>query len=184
MRLFLIPVAFTILLSGANARATVIVPLDFNELAASADAIVYARVIDVRAVPSDDRSRIESIVTAEAIGYMKGDLGRSIVFRVPGGQVGAYRTIMVGAPSFERGEEVVLFFRRLAGAALPGPALVGFNQGVFRVRSDERTGARVVLPAPALNAGQTVTLRRGSRGPMPLDAFAAQVKALLAGGAR
>lgn len=175
----------SILLSAiATVRATVIVPVDFNELTASAHAIVYARVTDVRAVVTDDRRRVESIVLAEAIGYMKGDLGRSITFRIPGGQVGAYRTIMVGAPTFERGEEVVLFFSQPGARAPSNPVLAGFSQGVFRVRVDERTGGRVVLPAPAVNMGQSVTIRRGSRAPVPLEAFAAQVKALVARGAR
>jgi hypothetical protein len=174
-----------LLAAAATARATVIVPVDFNELTAAAEAIVYARVTGVRAVLSDDRRRVESIVAAEAIGYMKGDLGRSFAFSVPGGQVGAYRTFMVGAPVFEPGEEVVLFFgRRPAAATTAQPFLVGFSQGVFRVRVDARTGGRVVVPPPALNTGQPARLRRGSRAPMPLDSFAAQVKVLVSGRTR
>lgn len=163
------------LLLGASARATVLVPIDLNELAVSAHAVVYARIAEVRAVVTDDRRRVESIVVAEAIGYMKGDWGRTIVFRVPGGQVGAYRTVMVGAPSFERGDEVVLFFGT-RGPSLP--YLVGFSQGVYRVRVDERTGVRMVVPPPAVNTGVTVALKRGTRDPMALDAFAEQVRAL------
>lgn len=182
MMRFLAPIGF-VLLSTVAAHATLIVPADLNELTASAHAVVYARVTEVRAVVSDDRRRVESIVVAEAIGYMKGDLGRTIVFRVPGGQVGAYRTIMVGAPSFERGEEVVLFVARRTPAP---PYLVGFSQGVYRVRADERTGARLVMPPPAVNGGQATPIRRGTRQPMPLDAFASQIRALVAsqGGAR
>jgi hypothetical protein len=171
------------LFSAAAARATVIVPADLNELTAAASAVVYARVTDVRGVMIDDRKRVESVVVAEAMGYLKGDLGRTIVFRVPGGQVGAYRTVMVGAPSFRRGEEVVLFFGRRGPAALP--YLIGFSQGVFRVRADERTGARLVLPPPAVNTGEAMTIRRGTRQPMTLEAFASHVRALAAkGGAR
>ena len=171
------------------ARATVIVPIDFNELAVTADAVVYARVTDVRSLVTDDRRRVESIVVLEAIGYMKGNLGRRIAFRVPGGQVGAYRTVMVGAPSFARGDEVVLFLasRRpgpIAGTRAPAPYIVGFGQGVYRVRVDERTGARVVVPPPAISGSETVRLARGTRSPMPLESFAAQVRALAAGSAR
>jgi hypothetical protein len=170
-----LPVLVLVLLSSTVSRATVIAPADLNELAASAHAIVYARVTDVRAVVTDDRRRVESVIVAEAVGYMKGDLGRTIVFKVPGGQVGAYRTIMVGAPSFERGDEVVLFLGT-RGPALPH--LVGFSQGVYRVRIDERTGTRVVIPPPAFATGQDVALKRGTRAPMPLDSFAARVRAL------
>lgn len=163
--------------SAVTLRATVIAPADLNELAVEAHAIVYARVIDVRAIESADRVRVESFITLEAIGYMKGSLGRTIVFRVPGGTVGAYRTMMIGAPSFQVGEELVLFFSTRPPAL---PYLVGFSQGVYRVRVDEATGARVVVPPPAVSTGTTVALTRGTRSPMPLDQFAAQVRAILA----
>lgn len=164
-----------VLLAIVAARATVIVPADLNELTASAEAVVYGRVVEVRALVSNDRRRVESLVVVEAIGYMKGDLGRTVAFRVPGGQVGAYRTVMVGAPSFERGDEAVLFFGR-RGPSLPH--LVGFSQGVYRVQIDERTGRRLVVPPPAISSGENVKIARGTRAPMPLDAFAAQVRAL------
>jgi len=169
-------VALLALASVATLRATVIVPADLNELAVSANAIVYARVTDVRALVSGDRLRVESLVTAEAIGYVKGNLGRTIVFRVPGGTVGAYKTMMIGVPSFETGEEVVLFFGTRAAEA--PPYLVGFSQGVYRVRLDEQTGVRVVVPPPAISTGANVPITRGTRAPMPLDEFARQVRAL------
>ncbi len=161
--------------SAATLGATVIVPADLNELTVAAHAVVYARVIDVRAIESDNRLRVESIVTAEAIGYIKGNLGRTIVFRIPGGTVGAYRTMMVGAPSFEVGDEVVLFFSTRPPAL---PYLVGFGQGVYRVTVDRRTGTRMVVPPPAISTGETMALRRGTRPPMSLEQFAEQVRAL------
>ena len=174
-------VAVLAALAAPAARATVLVPADLNELTSSALAIVHARIIDVRAVTTDDRRRVETVVVAESLGYLKGDIGRTITFRIPGGQVGAYRTVMVGAPSFSVGEETVLFF----GARGPAlPYLVGFSQGVFRVRQDERTGRRVVIPAPALSSGATVAMARGTRPPMAFETFAAQVRALVAGSAR
>lgn len=161
--------------SAVAARATVLVPADLTELTVAAQSIVYARIVDVRAIETDDRLRVESIVTAEAIGYMKGNLGRAITFRVPGGTVGAYRTMMVGAPSFEVGDEVVLFFATRPPAL---PYLVGFSQGVYRVRVDPASGARVVVPPPAFSSNETVTVTRGTRSPMPLDQFASQVRAI------
>lgn len=173
--------ALLVIACAASVRATVIFPADLNELAVAAKAIVYARITDVQPLVSDDRLRVESVVTAEAIGYVKGNMGRTINFRVPGGTVGAYRTIMVGAPSFQTGEEVILFFG--AGES-PGPHLLGFNQGVFRVRVDERTGVRIVIPAPAISTGVDAAVKRGTREPMPLDQFATQVRALIASAPR
>lgn len=169
------------LASVAPLRATVLVPADLNELAAGSQAIVYARITDVRPLESDDRLRVESVVTAEAIGYVKGNLGRTISFRVPGGTVGAYKTVMVGAPSFEAGEEVILFLGTRASAT---PFLFGFSQGVYRVRVDERTGLRMVTPAPAISTGTAAAIKRGMRPPVPLDEFAQKVRALVASAAR
>jgi hypothetical protein len=162
-------------------HATVIVPADLNELAFSASAVVYARVISVRALVSDDRLRVESLITAEAIGYVKGNLGRTISFRVPGGTVGAYKTVMIGAPSFQPGEEVILF---VATSAPAQPHLVGFSQGVYRVRADERTGVRMVIPAPAFSSETDAPLKRGTRSPMTLDEFAQRVREIVASGPR
>jgi hypothetical protein len=65
----------------------------------------------VRPEWSDDRTRIDTIVTLEAASYLKGGPGDAVTFRVPGGQIGRYRNVMVGAPEFRQGEEVVLFLR-------------------------------------------------------------------------
>lgn len=174
-------VASLVLVSVMPLRATVVVPADLNELAVSASAIVYARITDVRALVSDDRLRVESLVTAEAIGYVKGNLGRTISFQVPGGTVGAYKTTMIGAPSFQAGEEVILF---VGTGASVRPHLVGFSQGVYRVRVDERTGVRMVIPAPAFSTQTDTPLKRGTRPPMPLDEFAQRVREIVASGPR
>jgi hypothetical protein len=165
--------------SVGSLRATTLAPADLNELAVAASAIVYARITDAQAQASDDRLRVETLVTAEAIGYIKGNLGRTVAFRVPGGTIGAYKTIMVGAPSFTPGEEVILFI-----GTERTPHLVGFSQGVYRVRVDDRTGVRMVTPAPVFSAAENTTVKRGTRGPMPLDEFAQRVRQVVADGER
>ena len=168
----------------APLHATTIAPAYLNELAVSATTIVYARVTDTRALVSDDRLRVESLITAEAIGYLKGNMGRTIAFRVPGGTVGAYKTVMVGAPSFQAGEEVILFIATGGARTSPQPYLVGFSQGVYRVRVDDRTGIRMVVPAPAFSTETATTLKRGSRAPMALDEFTRRVREIVTTGSR
>lgn len=167
-------------------RATVILPADFREVVAGSQIIVYGRVADVRPEWSDDRSRIDTIVTVQAGSYLKGGPGETVTFRVPGGQIGRYKNVMVGAPEFSQGEEVILFL----SAAGPSIAHVfGLNQGVYRVRVDSRTGRRLVVP-PVLTASADAPQRviRGdqSRQPLPIDSFAASVRTAMArtGGAR
>lgn len=167
-------------------RATVLLPAEFREVVAGSQIIVYGRVADVRPEWSDDRRRIDTIVTLEAGTFLKGGPGEAVTFRVPGGQIGRYRNVMIGAPQFQEGEEVVLFL----SAAGPAVAHVfGLSQGVYRVRVDTRTGRRMVIP-PVLTASsdapQTIVRGDQSRQPLALDAFSASVRTAMAqtGGAR
>src|SRR5262245_13030502 len=124
----------------AAARATVLVPIEFRQLVTIASAIVHGRVVDVRADWVEGRRAFDTFLTIEADEYFKGGPGGTVLVRVPGGQIGRYRTIFVGAPEFQRGDEVVLFLR---GNLTRGAVIVGLSQGAFRVAPD-RTGRRVV----------------------------------------
>jgi len=160
--------------------ATVLLPGDLGEIARSATAIVRGTVVDVRSGWADGRRRVETVVTLRVGESLKGDMRGLVSVKVPGGVLGRYRSVTVGAPSFHQGEEVVLFL----GAEPPAlPYLIGLGQGVFRVRRDLRSGATLVTP-PALLADpvRTVRVTRGdvSRGPMTLPQFADTVRAALA----
>jgi hypothetical protein len=169
-----------LLLCAHELRATVLVPADFREIVAGSQIIVYGRVADVRPEWSDDHRRIDTIVTLAAGSYLKGGPGATVTFRVPGGQIGRYRNVMVGAPAFTAGEEAVLFL------SASGPSIAhvfGLSQGVFRVRVDTRTGRRLVIPPVLMSQGdgpQTVTRGDRARRQLALDAFADTVRAAMA----
>src|SRR5258708_4540898 len=122
-------------------QATVILPIEFRELVTAAPVIVHGQVVDVRADWVDGRRSVDTFVTVAAAEYLKGNLGESVTFRVPGGQLGRYRTVFVGAPEFKDGDEVVLFLNH-AGPSYP--YIIGLSQGAFRVVADARTGRRMV----------------------------------------
>jgi hypothetical protein len=171
---------FIFLCLAQNVGATVLLPAEFREVVAGSQIIVYGRVTDVRPAWSDDRTRIDTTVTLHVGTYLKGGPGDSVTFRVPGGQIGRYRNVMVGAPEFREGEEAVLFL------SAAGPAIAhvfGLNQGVYRVRVDARTGRRVVVP-PVLTASsdapQVVIRGDRARQPLALDSFAASVRTAMA----
>lgn len=170
-----------LLAAATSARATTIVPADLGELSRDAVAIARGRVADVRSQWTEDRGTVETIVTLEVEDYLKGSLGSMVRFRVPGGELGRYRTIVVGAPDFAVDQRVVVFL----GAHGPAvPHIVGFNQGVFRVvRAADASW--VVSPPPALAGAAAVRVVRGdpSRRPVPLADFEQQVRTL-AGAAR
>jgi hypothetical protein len=168
---------------ACTAQATVIVPADLGELSRDAIAIVRGRVAAVDTQYTEDRRAIETIVTLEVERYLKGALGQIVRFKVPGGELGRYRSIVVGAPEFAVDQRVVVFLGALGPSV---PHIVGFNQGVFRVvRAADNSGWLVTPPAALPAAGASVALVRGdvTRRPLPLADFEQRVGAL-AGGAR
>ena len=121
------------LLAAPAVTATVLVPAEFREVVTGSEVIAYGRVIEVRPEWAEGRRRIDSIVTFEVASYLKGGSERRVSFKVPGGQLGRYRSVMIGAPVFTPGDEAVLFLRIQPGAM---PHVFGLNQGVYRVRLD------------------------------------------------
>jgi hypothetical protein len=165
--------------SISTLRATTLLPAEFREIVGGSQIIAYGRVLEAVSELSDDRKRIETIVTFEVGTYLKGGPGETLTFRVAGGQVGRFRSVMVGAPVFETGDEAVLFLTQRQDGT---PRVFGLNQGVFRVQREERTQRRLVLP-PLLARGEAPELVvRGSAGrqAMPLETFGAQVTSILA----
>src|SRR3954468_3963799 len=169
--------------SGVSSRATVLIPADLGELSRDALAIARGRVAALDSQWTEDHATIETIVTLEVEGYLKGSLGSTLRFRVPGGELGRFRSITVGAPEFAVDQHVIVFL----GANGPSiPHVLGLNQGVFRMaRSSDGTGWLVTSPVLAASPGGTVRLVRGdaSRRAAGLGDFEQAVRTL-AGGPR
>jgi hypothetical protein len=177
----IVPLAFAAFLVCAASEATVVIGADLKKLTTDAQAIVHGRVVAVQSQWAEDGRRIETVVTLQANDYLKGNFGAQVVFRVPGGRIGRLRSVRVGAPTFQPGDEVVVFL----GAS--GPAVlhvVGFNQGVFRVAVDARSGQRTVS-SPLLDGTTAVRVARPivrgdpSRKPVPLAQFQQRVQSIL-----
>lgn len=163
------------------ARATVLVPADLGELSRDARAIARGRVMAVDPQWTEDHRTIETLVSIEVDAYLKGSLGSVVQFRVPGGSLGRFRSIMVGAPEFVVDQHVVVFL----GAHGPSvPYVLGLSQGVFRIVQAAGGSGWLVTP-PAMNP-VTVPTRvvRGdpARRPVPLADFEQRVRDLVGGG--
>ena len=164
---------------NAPVRAMVVVPADFAEMVAASQTIVRGRVVDVQSYETAGRRTIESLVTVEVVESIKGNpgsagaagSGRVVYFRLPGGQVGRYRRVMVGAPQCARGDEVVLF---LKGTAPAVPMPFGLTQGIYRVSRDA-AGRATVKPGGSAGADRLV---RGdpARVPVALGTFTSMVR--------
>jgi hypothetical protein len=167
---------------NAPVRAMVVVPADFAEMVAASQTIVHGRVVDVQSYETAGRRTIESLVTVEVVESIKANpgsagvagSGRVVYFRLPGGQVGRYRRVMVGAPQCARGDEVVLF---LKGTAPAVPMPFGLTQGIYRVSRDA-AGRATVKPGVGIGSDRLV---RGdpARVPVALDAFTSMVRTVV-----
>lgn len=161
-------------LAAVPAGAVTVAPLSFEQLVRQSSSVVYARVIDVRGQWSDDRRRIDSLVTVEVIKGLKGATAAEVTVTVPGGQVGRYVNVMPGAPAFVRGDLAVLFLTA-RGPRLPVPT--GFTQGIYRVQRDSSSGAALVAPPAVEPAGAPIVRGDRRRQPVSLAAFEQAVRA-------
>jgi hypothetical protein len=176
MRIFwTIVFAFTVSTTGA--RATVLVSSDIGTLARDAQAIARGRVVSVQGRRTEDRRAIETLVTIEVDTYLKGALGSRLQFRVPGGELGRFRSIFVGAPRFAVDEQVIVFL----GARGPSlPYVLGLSEGVFHVVWSSAKNGWLVTPPAALPVAAVTKIVRGdpARQPLPLGDFEQRVRAL------
>ena len=182
MRTFL-SVGVCALALAVPVHASLLIPADLGELSRDARAIVRGRVAALDTQWTEDRGTIETIVTLEVERYIKGALGQTLRFRVPGGDFGRFRSIVVGAPEFVVDERIVVFL----GAHGPSvPYVLGLSQGVFRiVRAGADAAEFVTSPAMMAATAGAVRIVRGdpSRRAAPLDEFEERIRAL-AGGAK
>ena len=172
-------VLLAICAAGTFAHATVLVPAEFREIVNGSEIIAYGRVVDATPEWSDDRKRIDTVVTFEVGTWLKGGPGDTLTFKVPGGRIGRYKSVTVGAPEFEVGDEAVLF---LKSTGADRPFVFGLNQGVYRVRLESGTARRIVVPPALMAAGdapEPVVRGAAARRSLALETFGAQVQAVI-----
>src|SRR5688500_18308089 len=156
--------------------ASVVIPATLDELASEAAFIVHARVARVDARQAPGTLRVERVVTLAVVRALKGSPGETLALVLPGGAYGRYRTVVPGVPEVPQGEQPALFLR-------PAPAgathLVGFSQGVMRVRIDPSTGQRMVAASVMSEVAGPVVRGATDRGPQPLATFEARIARLV-----
>ena len=166
-----------VLVAAAPAGSTVVVPADLRDLVAAAQTVVYGRVLQTRTVAGPDRTF--TVVTLGMTAFLKGAGGRTVEFQLAGGQVGRYRTVVVGAPAVDVGDEIVVFLAEVRGQL---PAVVGFSQGFVRVVRSPAGDPPMVLAPPFSADGSAERIVRGGSGRrfVELAAFVGDIRALAA----
>jgi hypothetical protein len=153
-----VALAVVLLVAGASLAATVFVPAEFKEIVADAGLIVRGRVTDVRPM-SVPGGGVESIVTVGIETVLKGQANGFVSMRIPGGDAGRYRHVMLGAPVLRNGQRAVFFLKR-GNDAVWRP--IGLSMGVYPVHTDPQSGQSLVRP-PVV-AGRTASMGPVIRG--------------------
>ena len=134
-------VALAALLGSLAGRAdgTTFVGLNERTLARAADAIVTGTIDRILTVGGEDGA-IDTLVTVAVDHTYKGDVGRRVTLKQPGGRLGDRLLWIAGSPRFRVGERQLLFL----SAHIDGTArTTAFGMGQFVLRPHPRTGALI-----------------------------------------
>ncbi|MGE3178049.1 MAG: hypothetical protein AB7O32_11305 [Vicinamibacterales bacterium] len=165
------------LLLALPLEATVLVSADLPTLVREAGVIVRGRVARTETRWRGDRRGVETLVTLDVDAHLKGAPAGSVTFVVPGGRMGRFRNVVVGAPQFVEAQQVIVFLGH-RGPSLP--FVLGLTQGLFRLQRADASWV-VVPPAAAETGTHATPVVRGdpARRPIALDAFERRVRALV-----
>lgn len=150
--------------------------LSLDQMADESQTIVHGRVVDSRAEWNSTHTSIVTVYTVKAERYLKGALGATFELTELGGQVGNLAMQAPGAPHFRVGEEAVLFV--WTDSAYSRHQAIGFEQGVFRVRTEASGMKSVNRYVPSARSGEVLQSDLVARRPEPsreLNGFLAQV---------
>jgi hypothetical protein len=129
------------------ARATTILRLPVEEMAANADLVVRADVTRVAVVADpDDERRISTRVSLRVRQVLKGHAtAPTFTITLLGGSTGRWTLAVPGTPRFIEGEDVVLFLHATERGFKPS----GLWLGKYAVRRDAATGGVRASRVPA-----------------------------------
>jgi len=132
-------------LGAQHGEASTVLSLSVDDLVERSDLVVRGTVVD-RTYYRDGIVWTRAIV--EVSGCWRGVCDDFVELVQPGGQVDGFGTRAFGMPTFEPGDEVVLF---LAGSKSGALQVVGLTQGCFQVAEDDSLarnlrGMKLVLP--------------------------------------
>ena len=118
-----------------SARATTVIPPDFDHLVRRAQVIFEGEVTGVQSqwIGEGAQHRIATFVTFKVDDALKGDPGTSYTIRMLGGTVDGETMQVSDAPKFQMGDHDLLFVENNGRQFIP---LVGIQHGRFRIKKD------------------------------------------------
>jgi hypothetical protein len=176
-----IAAAAVALMLSAALQATVTIPTDLADVVSLSTVIVRGRVVDTRAFTDVANGPVVTAVTVTVAEVLKGTAESAVTFRVHGGDLGRYRQVMIGAPTFRVGDDAYLFLKRAPDGVL-WP--VGMGAGVYKISPSAPSGPLVVNPpvvaGVTATAGAQIVRGDARRKPMGIGDFASVVRLLMA----
>jgi hypothetical protein len=113
---------------------------------------------------TDDHKQILTYITLTNTEPLKGNAKGNVTFVQLGGRVSDDVMHVVGAPTFEVGEEVLVFLASTSGSkSLANEAnlwLLGLGQGKWRISDDFQTGAKIAT----MNTGAAHVMGKTTQG--------------------
>lgn len=123
-------------LLALSARATTVIPPDFDHLLTRAQVIFEGEVTGVQSqwIGEGSEHRIVTFVTFKVDDCLKGDAGTSYTMRMLGGTVDGETMEVTDAPKFAVGDHDLLFVENNGSQFIP---LVGIRHGRFRIHQQQ-----------------------------------------------
>lgn len=122
------------LLWSSSGWATSLIRMDLRGLANNNEYIALGQVEKISSYWNKEGTFILTDVSVKVAEAIKGDIGRSIIFTVLGGEVDGLSAIIVGGPQIEIGKQYLFFLKK---QKLPGAeellTLPDHCQGIFDV---------------------------------------------------
>jgi hypothetical protein len=163
----------------ASVSATVVIPPSFEQLVDQAQVIFHGTVTKVSShwVGEGAERHIVSYVTFKVKESLKGGAGQSFTMRTFGGTVDGETMSIGDGPTFEIGNEDLLFVENNGTQVVP---LVGIMHGRFHVRKDS-AGRDIVTTNEDRPLNDVAELGQGAissgdRSGMSLAAFKAAIQ--------
>lgn len=175
MQVLLILAALSI---TAAVRATTLVRLNLDQLAAAADNV--ARVRCASAESRWENGAIWTVTTFDVLETMKGNLPAQVTVRLPGGRIGHLTAAVDGTPKFNLGDEAIVFLEQSRAGEY---SVAGWVEGTFRISRDPRTSREAVTQDSSVFAvfdTATRSFRTEGVRRMPVEQFRARVAAAIA----
>jgi hypothetical protein len=124
------------------AGATLARAASFDEKVEQAESIVLGKCVSTRSAWDSQHHMILTYSTFQVEKALKGQPAQEVTVVTPGGAVGNIAQSNLGVPSFERGDENVIFVKN----SRIGPTVLFFDQGAYNVSA--ANGDRLVEPVP------------------------------------